>query len=151
MIPQTPNVWSWSLTVGTLSFSLSGASHCQELFILWGSLTVGRLLIVGSFSLLGGSHVGSLSLSWGSHCQEFFAAGRSRCRECSGSFVVKYDPLNPSSYPFKISSYLRHTFVIPLFEQHWYDTKMISYTWQRCHKIQHSEMRFARRFMYFVC
>ena len=34
-----------------------------------------RLLIIGSFSLLGGSHVGSLSLSGGSHCQELFTVG----------------------------------------------------------------------------
>ena len=78
-----------------LDLSLSGisVSHCQERVIVRsfsfsGGVTVGRLLIVGSLSLLGGSHVGTLSLSWGSHCQECFTVGRSQCRECSGYLLV---------------------------------------------------------------
>ena len=152
-------VWSPKPRTCHLDLSLSGlsVSHCQERLIVRslsffrGVPLLGGFSLLGAFQLSGGSHVGSFSLSWGSHCQEFFTVGRSRCRECSGSFVVKYDLLNPSSYPSTSSSYLCHTFVIPLFEHHGYDTKMISYKWQRCHKIQHSEMRFARQFMYLLC
>ena len=140
-------------------------SHCRDCQFL----TVRSVSLSGAFHSVGESPCGEAS-----HCWELFIVRRFSCRELlnvvrfSLSGVVRRREVSMSGVlrfllllsmiPYTLRPTplkFRRSFVIPssypLFEQHGYDTTMISYKWQRCYKIQHSELRFARQFSYFVC